>query len=659
VVAAAAAFRFYALDIIPPGFHHDEAFEAVEALKILRGDGMPIFFSGNYGVEPMFIYLTAMAFAIFEPGPVVMRAVAALVGTLTIPALYWLARELIQDALAFQNNSKTGWNSFALLAAAVLAVLYWHIHFSRIGIEPVLVPLDATLLLWALWRGRRTQGQWPFVLAGVCLGLGPYTYPAGRLLPFLVAAIIAYLTLVDRPFIKRCWRQLLLLVLVAAIVVAPLGFYFARHPALLFLRTSQVAVTNETAAGGPLQNLVRTMLMFSVPGHGDVDPRNNLPGRPALDPVLSLLFYLGLGVALWHWRRPAWGMLVLWLGAMLIPTVFSEWAPHFRRALGATAPTALLIALGGWSLWQAADWAAKKTRLLPHRAIPAATQALIFLALVSSATLAARDYFERWGRDPALFYAFDEGLLNLGRRIRQLAAIQVYISPTWSEHPTLAFALWGERLKSFDGRACLVLPPESDRPSTYFIIVHEDKKSLQRLAQITPGGQTVEVIRDSYGKKYAVIYQVPSGTPRLLQPPRPAGFILGNAELLGYAAPTTSLRPGEALNVTLYWRVLAPFSADYTVSVQLLGPYNPATGSSLWAQHDTQPGQGSYPTSRWTAGEIILDDYLLLLPANMPSGRYQLAVTMYLLETRQRLPVFDKKGSFLGDYIILGEVLVF
>ena len=63
ITALAAFLRFWQLDRIPPGFHYDEAFEALEAWRVLTRPGYhPIFFPGNFGVEPMFIYLTALAF---------------------------------------------------------------------------------------------------------------------------------------------------------------------------------------------------------------------------------------------------------------------------------------------------------------------------------------------------------------------------------------------------------------------------------------------------------------------------------------------------------------------------------------------------------------------------------------------------------------------
>ena len=189
ITVLAAFLRFWQLDRIPPGFHYDEAFEALEAWRVLTQRGYhPIFFPGNFGVEPMFIYLTSLAFRLFGETPAVIRVVAALIGTLTVPALYALGRELMR-------SDKLMPVALPLFAAFALAIMRWHIFFSRVGIEPILVPFLLTLMLWTFWRARRTNSPVTWIAFGLTAGLGPYTYPAGRLLP-VIALVLGIWTLV-------------------------------------------------------------------------------------------------------------------------------------------------------------------------------------------------------------------------------------------------------------------------------------------------------------------------------------------------------------------------------------------------------------------------------------------------------------------------------
>jgi len=63
-----------------------------------------------------------------------------------------------------------------------------------------------------------------------------------------------------------------------------------------------------------------------------------------------------------------------------------------------------------------------------------------------------------------------------------------------------------------------------------------------------------------------------------------------------------------------------------------------ATGQIV-AQHDGQPRNGAYPTSVWDAGEVVADEHVLDLPADLPTGAYRLRVGWYLPGTGDRLPV--------------------
>jgi hypothetical protein len=52
-------------------------------------------------------------------------------------------------------------------------------------------------------------------------------------------------------------------------------------------------------------------------------------------------------------------------------------------------------------------------------------------------------------------------------------------------------------------------------------------------------------------------------------------------------------------------------------------------GGRLVAGVDSPPGAGSLPTTRWQAGWRILDEYQLLLPADLPAGVYALSIGLY------------------------------
>ncbi len=127
----------------------------------------------------------------------------------------------------------------------------------------------------------------------------------------------------------------------------------------------------------------------------------------------------------------------------------------------------------------------------------------------------------------------------------------------------------------------------------------------------------------------------------------PVGAAFGDAiELVGFdlQSPNAKPRPGDEVAVNLVWRALAPVDADYTVTVQLLGP-----DGQVYGQRDATPVRGDAPTSAWSPGEVLSDPYWLSVASDAPPGEYQLIVAMYMVETGERLPVQED-----GDALTLG-----
>jgi len=132
------------------------------------------------------------------------------------------------------------------------------------------------------------------------------------------------------------------------------------------------------------------------------------------------------------------------------------------------------------------------------------------------------------------------------------------------------------------------------------------------------------------------------------------GYRLGERiRLIGHEVKGT-IGAGETLRPRLYWQARAPMGENYTVFVQLLDE-----GGDLWVQQDCQPQRGDYPTSLWRRGEVIWDGHEMPLPPDLPVGTYRLIAGMYLLESMERLPVFDETGRRLPDDVIpLEEIKV-
>jgi len=125
------------------------------------------------------------------------------------------------------------------------------------------------------------------------------------------------------------------------------------------------------------------------------------------------------------------------------------------------------------------------------------------------------------------------------------------------------------------------------------------------------------------------------------------------ALLVGCSFGGREIKAGETLMLTLYWQALGEMERRYTVFVHLLDSDN-----RIVAQMDSEPRGGTHPTIEWQFGEIVRDNYGLLIAPNTPPGEYLLEVGMYYLPTLERLPVLDASGNVEDDRVVLGRIVV-
>lgn len=628
ILAIAAALRLMYLDRLPPGLSYDEAYNDFIATHITLLPP-PAFIPADLGKEPAHMVIIALLYRLAgQPFAEGGRVASALCGIFNIGALFLAAREMFRQS-AGENEATT----IGLFSAGALTILYWHVHFSRAGMEQVLVPAFSTAAFYLFWLAIN-QRQWTvFALAGGLLGLCLYTYPSAYLLPFVIVFYWTWRWLTQRNTFKAEIWHALIYVVGALIVFTPHIVFFIQHPEWFMVRPVQVAGVKGGAWYIPLQNLVR--MAGGLVWQGDTNLRLNLPDRPALDIVQSAMLAVGVWYGLKRTRTDSALFAIIWLLVMLMPSVFSDVSPHFGRALGATPPLAILMALG---LTQIA-------RL--RRAGPI----LVALALLYSGGRTVYDYFHVWANHPGQFTAFEVGLRQTSEYLATLPQEAILsLSPTPRDAPIFGFYLGerGDRFKTFNGRRCVVFPYQPAHDFIHAAIEANERHSLAALQAAFPSGQIIHEISDG-SSRYAAIYRVPAGTRAQLALDPQAMF--GSAIELAQPAhlERAVFKPGETLALTLTWRALDTMNVNYTSFVHLARQ----TDQPPLAQEDAQPCDNSYPTTWWSPGEIITELRLIHLPPDLPAGDYVLIAGWYDLNTGQRLP-----ASTGGDSIIIATVQV-
>lgn len=126
----------------------------------------------------------------------------------------------------------------------------------------------------------------------------------------------------------------------------------------------------------------------------------------------------------------------------------------------------------------------------------------------------------------------------------------------------------------------------------------------------------------------------------------------GQIYLQGADWPTRPLAAGDTLPLILYWRAQQPLDINYQAFVHLL-----AADGRLVAQGD-KLNPGEFPTRRWPLDKYVRDTYTIPLPADLPPGRYQLAVGLWVAAEGWRLPVLNANGEQSGDSYPLVEIVV-
>jgi 4-amino-4-deoxy-L-arabinose transferase-like glycosyltransferase len=630
VLLVATAFRSSMLGEVPPGLAHDEVANWLIAQDILGGHHA-VYFTAAYGHEPLYQYVQAATVFLFGDHWLGIRYPSLALGLLGLAVTHVLVRRLFGA-------------SIALITAAWLAVSFWPLFYARVGLRAILLPFTAALAGYFMHRALGTAkgrlasrspaiGDW--LLAGLFIGLSVYTYMASRVLPFVVAAFVAYSFLLHVP-VRKLWRGVVLMFVVAAIVSAPLLAWLAAHPGAEARIAEVQEPLNRLLAGDPSLVWLNTLanLKFFM-SSGDPWPRQNLPGRPVFsDPVSAALFIGGLVIALWRWRDRRYGFLLIWLFGALAPSIATSDAPSsIRGILGLVVVFAFpALALGEVDRWLEARRlrGGRSDLSLSSLACVVGRWSLVVLPIVLTGLLTVRDYFVRWPQNDVVRFDYQSGLTAAAHRLNELppqASVAVAgLSVATMDGPGLKLAANRavDDVRLCDTREAMVVPAGPDRWLLVPYVVPFDGDLRERLMD---WGAEVEIdspltftsyrLRDDRAVRSELRLlegsaSLPDGTAVQL----PASFG-GRLAFLGYEQLQSGSDGGRTLALLSYWRVEDGSPTPLKVFVHVVGQ-----SVSPLAQHD---GLGS-PPKGWQAGDLIVQKHAISLPVDLTAGRYSVQV---------------------------------
>jgi 4-amino-4-deoxy-L-arabinose transferase-like glycosyltransferase len=209
ILLCACFLRLYKISVDPVSLFGDELDIGYQSYSILKtgrdyyGNFLPIHFhSLAEWRTSLYLYSAVPTVAIFGITPLGIRLPAAIFGILSILIMYLLVKEL------FKNEN------LAVISAAILTFSPWHIQYSRIGFEVILLPLLFLLGLWLFFKSLK-DSKWLW-LSTVFLVLTPWTYSTAK---FFTPLLLLFLLIVWRKEIFKMTKKHLFIAIIAGLVV--------------------------------------------------------------------------------------------------------------------------------------------------------------------------------------------------------------------------------------------------------------------------------------------------------------------------------------------------------------------------------------------------------------------------------------------------------
>lgn len=666
ILLAGALLRIALLTEVPPGLTHDEADHGLDAWGVINGV-RPLYFTVGYGREPLYDYSTAGLMAFLGPSFMAGRLTGAFFSILLIAGTYsWVSR-------AFNRRT-------ALYTAAGLAVSFWAVMTGRQALRSITMPAIFALAAIFYWRAigvggekveppRSLVSQWfspgstpNFLAAGLLLGVTFYTYIPARIMWLLFPLMLPFLALVDRSWFSRIWRGTLMMLLAAGLIALPLIIFLVTNPGVE-IRLDQLSQPLSAAGQGDFDPLIENIVsgLGVINFDGDGQWRYNIPGRPLLAPIMSVLFIIGVVVAGWRIYADASKrstriiaasafFALSWLIIGLAPVLITGKEFSTPRAV-AIQPVLYLFPALALGLLSKIKW--------PVNWISTALVVLLFTAIFGQTM---RQYFYVWGKEPEVRVQYEASLVTTLDYLDGLDQRAVAVSTTTPEKfhsPAVALLRTGNdnsTLRWFNGLHSILVPagPKSQVIFSGFAPLNPN---LEAYFPETSPAQIPTLPTDA--DRPLLIFTVdPANLQRQWQSQfsKSTGSSILEKEtvqfgetafFLGYDLQTPEVSPGGEVRLVTLWELNQPLDGA-VLFTQLLGH----DGLPI-AQEDRLDAPGLY----WGNGDFLIQLHQFQLPEDIEPGDYSLIIGMYTTPSLERLPMLID-GVPDGDHLELPPLKV-
>lgn len=477
LLSAGWFLRTVDLEIMPYVLSGDEGSAGLVGREFVEGTRDDLLGLGWFSFPALYFWLLSLLQSLFGRTVFAIRILSSIAGTITIAATYLAGAQLF--------NRKVG-----LIAAAWLATFHFHVFFSRVAYNNIFDGLFFILSVALLHKGWVSNRRNDFLLFGLSLGFSQYFYTTSHAIPLILLLWIPWLQF-RHGAVRSRGSHLLAALIVAGSITLPLIFTYISQPTSLTFTAGRVSLLDPSLLGPAAEALGTTPLglvieQTLVTGLGlTVSELQGIyvdTGHPLLSGLSAVVFYFGLLLSLFRWRRARYAILLITLLFSLVIGGVSIQAPSSQRMILLPPILALLVATAldtGFSGLQD-RW----PRFHPFS---------MFLLLAASGWMMAQNVQQ-------LFFDYfpneTYGSLN-GEVTQEMVAYLQNESPEVKIHfvggdrmqfdsiPSMAYLLPGYEAESVNTLEALAIPSSMNQ-RTLFIVLPEQQATLKYLASIYP-----------------------------------------------------------------------------------------------------------------------------------------------------------------------------
>lgn len=658
------------LDEFPPGLSQDEADNLVDGAFLGRSGRLP-FYQDHQRPEPLVRLYGAFTSRFFGDTIFAFRYTSVLWGMLSLAAVFWASQQ------CFAEQPRRVRRLIGLMALACLAVALGHIALNRSLYRAVPLVIFLALATGFTCRALRRSGLRDFILAGIHLALGCYTYTAGLVVPLAYLPLVIQLALFHRSRWRSWLPGLAATALTLLFLTLPLGYLLLSQPGAILSRASDVLVADPLDWHARIDKMLAYFLT-----RGDINPQYNVAGAALLPPAFAPFFLAGIAALLLQLKRPASALILSLLVVCTLPALLTSITNGLRIHL----VFAVIPLVTGASI------------ILPFRALgrfsglsrplSLACLAAISMLAIHAANQSRRAYADYWEtaglhwqkwRIHDLQLSHSEWFFRTDKKLLAdwIAARDVPLLLPFSElnYPTLRALLMTEYPNVESMRADFALPAETrivapwSLESKTFVdhtprLVLLNNETITVLPPLTADekhlvfsnrDEALELTMPNSGiPAVARIQALPFGwSPKYASSAgdKPIARFNAELELRAYRGRDTIETPGDYAFV-LEWSVARPVSHEYGAFLQLLTPeWTAIAGESkhIW--------RWLYPTVLWRPGEIHSQIFTLRIDEELPPGAYRLVAGAWYTNGPD-LPAESFAGRAINGIATIGWVKV-